>query len=289
MTNGHAPSSDIVIRGDQDADRIVGEILDHALGVPGIDIVDLRKIDAGGIVDRAATAYLAGRRLRHGRRDNTESPFIVIDSDWETFFKSKGSKFRRTMRNKLNRALKAGDVTIERVNIRDRADPVLDEIVAVSSNSWKRDIGEDLGSNPQSVGFYTDLSERFGPEGAVAVWVLRKAGAPAAFEFHLVYDGVTHPLRADFDMGFSKLSPGSVLECRILEALFESGSVRRYESCGHTYDYLLQWTDRTTKHVDLEIFPSRAVPIGLHALEYRILPTLRRLRERIGRDRSDGS
>jgi CelD/BcsL family acetyltransferase involved in cellulose biosynthesis len=222
--------------------------------------------------------YLAQEHKAYGIKDNIESPYIVINSDWETFLGEKSQKFRKTLRNKLNRASHSGDLSFERMGITGRNDTALRDMFSVSQKSWKKQVGTDILSNPASEGFYKEICDRLGPRGMVKLFLLKKAGESIAFEFHLTYNKTAYPIRADYDKSFKHISPGSILETHILKTLFDESRIQEYNSCGHTYDYLLKWTDDTRKYVNVEVFNKNFRSRSLHILEYKVIPVLRKMR-----------
>ncbi|RPI79649.1 MAG: GNAT family N-acetyltransferase, partial [Desulfobacteraceae bacterium] len=108
-------------------------------------------------------------------------------------------------------------------------------------------------------------------------YYLKKAGEMIAFEFHLIYNRITYPIRADFNESFRHLSPGSILEAHILKDLFDESRIREYNTCGHTYDYLMNWTQDTRRYVNVELFNKGFKPRALHALEYSTVPFLKKM------------
>ena len=277
LANGHSPSIDFIIRKDSLAEGIQA-ILHYLERFSEWEMIELQKLYAAGNTFTFIVSNLEESKYPYGFKDDIESPLIVIDSDWESFLQKRSPKFRKVLRNKINRANKKGDLSIERVSITGSREPVLREMLEVSRNSWKRQIGTGLTGNQNSNAFYMKLCDRLGPQGIVTLWLLRKGTKAIAFEFHLNYNNVAYPIRADYDESFQSLSPGSVLEFNILKTLFDEAKVKEYNSCGCPYDYLLRWTDNTIKHVKFEIFSKDFRSYGLHALEYNILPLLRKLK-----------
>lgn len=277
LANGHSPSIDFIIRKDRIAEGIQA-ILHYLERFSEWEMIEFQKLDAAGNTFTFIVSNLEESKYPYGFKDDIESPLIVIDSDWESFLQKRSPKFRKVLRNKINRANKKGDLSIERVSITGSREPVLREMLEVSRNSWKRQMGTDLTGNPNSNAFYMKLCDRLGPQGIITLWLLRKGTKAIAFEFHLNYNNVVYPIRADYDESFQSLSPGSVLEFNILKTLFDEAKVKEYNSCGCPYDYLLKWTDNTIKHVKFEIFSKDFRSYGLHALEYNILPLLRKLK-----------
>jgi hypothetical protein len=82
---------------------------------------------------------------------------------------------------------------------------------------------------------------------------------PIAFEYHLNYEGVASPVRADFDEAYSALSPGAHLEYVILQNLFDDPcrTVREYNTCADGYAYELRWTDHVRPHYRAWVFNRR--------------------------------
>ncbi len=277
MANGQSPSADIIIRNGSH-ELVISRLLGYLSSLKEWDLLVLNKLDMDGKTAAALSKYLTENKFLFGIKNNIESPFIDINGEWETFFAEKSKKFKKSLRNKLNRIEKAGDISIEGVRINDANDPCIKAMFEISSNSWKKDIGNDMLNNPRINNFYNKISNSFGKKGAITLWLLKKGDKPIAFEFHLNYKGVVYPVRADYDESFGDLSPGSVLEYNILKTLFAEGQCREYNTCGHTYNYLMNWSTETKKHVDFEIFRRRYKSYALHFLEYMSIPLLKRLR-----------
>jgi CelD/BcsL family acetyltransferase involved in cellulose biosynthesis len=277
MANGYSPSADIIAKKDQ-TEHVIKAIIRHLEDVPGWDILELTKIQKDGSTSAVILSYLEKKKKCYGIKDNIESPYVVINSDWTTFLSSKSQKFRKTLRNKLNRADNAGDLSIDKIMIKESSQADVVDMISVSQKSWKRQIQTDIMSTPCSVGFYKEICDRFGPQGLVSLFLLKKGDDPIAFEFHLTYNNTAYPIRADFDESFKHLSPGSVLESHILKTLFDESQIKEYNTCGHTYDYLVKWTDNTRKYINAEIFNENLRARSLYVLEYKVIPLLRRMK-----------
>lgn len=275
--NEQSPSNDLILsRGFEDA--CLDQIADHILQFSDWDIADLRKLPEDGRTMVSLQKALSRNGVRWGIRENIDSPYIVVQGDWETFWQSRSQKLRKVMRNKLNRAGKNGKVQVEALTIQNADHPVLKEIRQISGKSWKRNIGADLLHDERTWKFYETICGLLGPAGFIKVWLCRNEGQSVAFEFHLEYDGVAYPIRADYDEAYREMSPGSILEYSILKQAFTNSSLREYNSCGHTYTYLMRWTDRTRSYRNIEIFGRGAAMSSLHTFEYHVLPFLRRLK-----------
>jgi len=277
LANEHSPSVDFIIKRHCEAEAIEIIIL-YLETYLEWSMVELQKLDSSSDTFVFLTNYLNRSDRLSGLKDNIESPFIVIDSDWDKFLNKRSLKFRKVLRNKINRVNKSGDLSIERVLITGGSHSAIEKMFQVSGRSWKKKIGTDLLYNQKSQMFYKNIADHLGPQGIVSLWFLKKGDNPIAFEFHLNYNKTVYPIRADYDESFKELSPGSFLEYKILETVFKDGDITEYNSCGHTYGYLLNWTQDTRKHIDIELFSKTLRPYTLYALEYKLIPFLRRLR-----------
>lgn len=281
MANGHSPSGDVIVR-DGCHREFTAALIEYLKGRKNWHIAEFFKVRQEGQTYRILLEEMQKDDCRFGVKSNIVSPYITIAGPWEEFFQKRSTRFRKSIRNKINRINRSNDVTVERVALRGGSDAAFEVMVNISGKSWKKRIGEDLLHNQRNRQFYVGICDKLGPKGLITIWLLKKAGVGMAFEFHITHDEVTYPIRADFDDDYNELSPGSVLEYNIIKTLFEESKVKEYNTCGHTYNYLLNWTDDCRVHADIQYFNRGAQPYLAHLLEYRLIPVLRKLKRRHG-------
>ena len=276
--NEQSPSNDFLLNPDRSA-KCLAMIVDYLLQFQAWELVDLQKLDQGSVTFSTLKRKLYAADCLGGIRSNIESPYVLISGEWQTFWDARSIRLRKSMRNKLNRAKKSGDLYIEKISITTESDEALEEMLGVSSRSWKKDIGTDLLSKKDNWQFYKTICALFGPKGYIDLWVLRKGEVVIATEFHVKCHGVIYPLRACFDEDYRYLSPGSVLEYNILKTIFNEKKTSEYNTCGHTYKYLLNWTDRSRRHSNAEIYKRSAKMSCLYIAKYKFWPRLLHLRK----------
>lgn len=284
MANGHSPTWDAVLHAELVASELE-EVGQAILATPGIDLCLLRHIAA----DSRLLEWLRGPGSRFGQlgiNETIRTPMLGAKGHWEEHLNSRSRKYRRNALRKVRQFEAHPGATVERIPLISGADPVFDEIVAVSRSSWKARVGNDLGSNLAGQAFLRQLLDQLGPRGDAEAWLARVDGRAIAYELHVRGGGVTYPLRADFHESWRQLSPGSVLEYRALEAIFADPTVQTYDSCADNYWYLNNLTDEARIAYDAEFYPRRLKAQALFALEYGVLPPLRRLRSLLRGDRS---
>jgi CelD/BcsL family acetyltransferase involved in cellulose biosynthesis len=271
--NSQSPANDFILSEGAEEDCLKS-FLEHLSGFHEWELVHLQKISAEEPTWYLLQKLLPERNLAFGTRDNIQSPYIRMDMDWNDFWKSRSHRFRKTMRNKLNRVMHE-NMVIEKIPVSSAKTPELDDVLRISANSWKHEIGNDLSARKDKWRFYREICDHLGPQGLIYLWLLKIDSVSVAFEFHIQHNRIVYPIRADYDKNFKDVSPGSILEYEIIKRLFADGTVYEYNTCGHTYDYLMNWTETTRKHQDLEIFDHNFKMSMLFSLEYKILDTLR--------------
>lgn len=285
MTNGHSPYCDAIIDNNVSADQ-KNEILELITRCDSTDILQFNKIPE----DSAVVAFLAKKaaddKICCGITPSLTTPVIAITGEWTEFYAGKSRKFRGSLNSKLNRFNKEDDFTISCENIASRNNPYLEEMVEISKQSWKKKIKNDLGSNTAGREFLLTLADVFGPGGNVNLWILHKSGVPVAYEYHLDFQSVVYPVRADFSEAFRAFSPGSVLEYTALKNLFDEQKAREYYSCADDYQYLSNWSKEVKNHLNVDLFARGWKAQFLYVLEYKIIPKFRLLIERLSEAKS---
>jgi len=277
MANGQSPSADFIIA-DDDEGEVLNSLIGYLLNERGNwDLLELQKIYACSETLAHLQNVLEARGLPFGFKESLKSPVVSTASDWEQFLSSKSRKFRKVLRNKLNRAKRLANISIERISDEKVVQQRLEDIFMVSAKSWKHRVGTAITDSASSRTFYNEVSRTMARRGWVELWLMRDSNRPIAFEYHIRYNGTSYPIRADYDEDYGELSPGSVLEYHILKELFSDPTVRQYNSCGHTYRYLLNWTSELREHFTVQVFNRRIFSQFIHGIEYRAIPFLRRV------------
>jgi CelD/BcsL family acetyltransferase involved in cellulose biosynthesis len=207
------------------------------------------------------------------------SPYLQIDVDWKSFLAKKSSRFRKTMRNELNRLNKLGKITINELTHSPDLKDIVNEIAALSSRSWKKRVNGDMGKNSANLIFYQKLSEIAQELGWLSIWVLKADNEAIAMEYHLKYKNKVYALRGDFDEKFKFYSPGSILEYSIIEKLFIN-NVEEYDMCGDGYEYKIRWTDKIRKHCAIHIFNRNKLKMKvIYSAETILIPFIKKIKK----------
>ena len=205
------------------------------------------------------------------------SPYISISSDWDTYYADKSSKFRKTLRNMVNRVKRLGEYSIEEYTTQKNLDNILEEIYKISAKSWKGKIQSDISKSTENKNFFSKLSETAAKKGWLSIWLLKVDKKAIVMEYHLNYKKKVYALRSDFDESYNKYSPGSVINYEIIKKYFEK-DITEYDMCGDAYDYKMKWGCETRKHSVLYIFNSNIYSHMIYIMEEKIIGLLRKIK-----------
>ncbi len=237
------------------------------------DTVELTKLPAGS----STVAYLEDTRGQGVAFEVTadgSNPQVGLGGTWADYYATRSRRLKKGNNLVANRLKKKfGDIDMRWIRA-DSADEqgvseALEAAIGLSSRSWKRKTGNSLDhSGPNA--FIRKLTAHALAEGWLSIWVLELDARPAAMEYQLAFRGDVHALRGDFDDEFSSLSPGTFLNWRLLERLFDEDQKCYHMGPGDNA-YKLRWAERAPEQ-------SRATSYG-RSLRGRYLSVVeRRLR-----------
>jgi CelD/BcsL family acetyltransferase involved in cellulose biosynthesis len=255
---------------------VVAALLDHLAARSDWDVLALGKL-APTSPTLKALEEIGPARFALERLAPVTSPYLTVSGDWETFFRGRSQRFRKTVRSVQNRLERAGEVTVEEHTRVDPDSALYREVVELTRRSWKADRGIAISTMPRMLGFFEALTRRASERGWLSLWVLRLDGRLAAMEYQMKAGGVVYALRADFDEALAALSPGSQLNHLIARALFERGAAHEYDMGPGDNEYKLRWSTGLHERARLRLYAPRLYPRLLRAVENRVVPALRAL------------
>lgn len=221
------------------------------------------------------------RRFRSGMEAVMSTPIIELTGNWEEYLATRSRSHRKSMRRKVKRIEKQAKVELVVSVLKSCKDPLFAEIVRISERSWKKKEGADLRTDVFAKNFLRELLGRQASRRNIKIWLLKVDGLAIAYELHVESGGTIYPIRADYDMAYSHLSPGQVLLQMVLKSLFEDPSALCYDSCADDYEYLRNWAHYSTHFYTVDMFSTTLKPSLVYLVKYRLLPACRRIKQRI--------
>jgi CelD/BcsL family acetyltransferase involved in cellulose biosynthesis len=242
------------------------------------DVMSLSSLPAASVTAKALPAWLAGR-YRWQPLSPLHSPYLNTTGTWEQFWTSTSQRFKKTVRNVRNRLAKTGAISVEEHRSVAPDSAVFADLVAVSAQSWKASQSVAIANMPGMAQFFRELTAHASAKGWLRLWIMRIDGLPVATEYQLEADGRVHALRADFDAAVpADLSPGTHLSAEIIRALFAREAVYEYDMGPGQDHYKSRWACGYHELTRLRVFRPGVYGTLLHAVEARMLETVRRLR-----------
>ena len=210
------------------------------------DICELEKLPADSPtvellgLDRGASATVFDIQL------DGSNPQIDLSRTWPEFYATRSRRLKKGNNLVANRLKKKfDDIELRWIRARDVDESSVSEAlrttIEVSSRSWKNETGMSL-DNVGPGAFIDKLTSHALEQNWLSLWILELDGRAAAVEYQLSYLGDIHALRGDFDNELSQLSPGTFMNWKILERLFDDDQECYHMGPGDN-NYKLRWAE----------------------------------------------
>jgi CelD/BcsL family acetyltransferase involved in cellulose biosynthesis len=193
------------------------------------------------------------------------SPFIRINTDWDTYWESRSWNDRRKIKKHTRSLGKLGNLRYELFSGTDSLDCLLDSVFQVAAKGWAAKEGSAINSTPQLKGFYADLVRMADRQGWLKCHLLFLESKPIAFDLCLLYNNVAYDLKIGFDEEFSRYSPGELLRSFVLQGIFSAG-VSEFDFLGDSMPWKYRWANGVREHLKLFVFNSTVHARWLHWL-----------------------
>jgi CelD/BcsL family acetyltransferase involved in cellulose biosynthesis len=230
--------------------------------------VDLSFLDGDGPAVREL--HELGDSYQVVERTMMRSPYLPIDSDWDSYWQGLSGRLRQSIRRSRRQLAEMGDVSVEIESGTERLDELLAEGFEVEASGWKGRSGTAIASDARTLRFYTELARWAAPRGLLTLAFLRVDARALAFHFALECQSRHYLLKPGYDERFRKIGPGTVLLYEMVKRAFTLG-LDSYEFLGSDDPHKRRWTSEVHPRVRIQAFASS--PMG--ALD-RILQTHRR-------------
>jgi len=282
MENGNSLHNNFILHPRRRKEALAA-IVRHLMDTQSCwDITEFKNLPADSRNWSVLKEIITENKILFGQRKGLASPYITIHSDWETYYGSRSTKSRKTLRNIRNRFKRAGDFAIQEIKDYATFQRIAPELHDIARNSWTEEIGDSLNT-PVNRSFFDRLARIAAEKGWLSVWLLKVQGDPVAFEYHLKYNGRTHGMRASHKKNYGRMSPGVFLDSYIVQQLFEKRDVAEYDLGGSFDDYKKKWTEQIRKHVSVHLYNRIPYSRFLYVYEYQFIKSLKAMIQRGGK------
>jgi CelD/BcsL family acetyltransferase involved in cellulose biosynthesis len=243
-TNDHTPEFGVLATGDGARDALLGAAL--AAGRGQCRLSHLDEATAGAVL------AVAGRRgARTLSKAVLDSPYVLLDGDFETFFASLSRNTRSQVRRRRRQLAEVGDLELDVHRVPDPE--AMAEFFRLEASEWKAAEGTALSQRPAEQAFYREVAAWAADRGWLRLALLRVGGRAVAADLSLQAAGVRYLLKTGYDVELARFSPGRVLRHDEIVSAFDEG-LERYELLGGADEWKLSWTDTTRRRIRVHVF-----------------------------------
>lgn len=246
------------------------------------DAIWFHEQDAADPALDAFCAALARQGLLHGRVPSSHCPYLSLHGTWPDFLASKSQKFRKNIKAARNKLQAAGQMRYEtHSGDARRLQELFAEYEELEGRSWKAKEPVGVSQSVEHLRFYRHLIDRFGDSGQFVLRTLRVGGRLIGATFGLVHERTFFSLHIAHDAGYSRFSPGTLLESLELEECFGS-QLDEYDFLGGFLTNKVRWTTQMRDTVEVHLYQRQPRLVAAYAFYFVIKPPLKRMLSRLG-------
>ena len=273
-----AQIADVLLAKSQQNSRALEALLKSLMNAQATDwhLLSLDKIPQGSPTLELLAASAQGCFSGLDVRSSHEALFIALVGGWQAYLNSRSPRFRKTLRNIVNRIERLGAIETKCYKGEEVNNQTIEKLFSVSDSSWKVADGVAITSQKRRMQFFEDLLLAVAQRGNVQVWTLEVNGAAIASEIQVIDGPTVYALRSDYDERYADSSPGVYLQGEILRHLFES-SYESYNLGVGLNPYKLRWTDRRLPVMNVRIYNRTMYSRFLRSFDQYDLGKLRRV------------
>ncbi|MBB6182345.1 GNAT family N-acetyltransferase [Pseudorhizobium flavum] len=162
---------------------------------------------------------------------------------------------RSTLRRKLKRARKLGEVTFTvQSPDAENVGGLIDELIRIEGGGWKGRRGTAIACDATLRVFYHEFSARAAANGRLRIYRMAIDGATIAIRLGVVADNALYELKIAFDEQFRELSPGLLLTHETLKLEIAEG-LTRHEFLGMAEDWQKHWPLERKEQASFRSYP----------------------------------
>jgi CelD/BcsL family acetyltransferase involved in cellulose biosynthesis len=192
-------------------------------------------------------------------RELMRSPYIPLETDWESYERQLSRHLRGDLRRTRRRLEDQGEVSIDHYESSENLGKLLEDVFVVESRSWKAEARTAIVSHPRTKHFYEEITAWASERASLSVGILRIDDRPVAMELGIEEAGVHFAIKGSYDESYSRFSPGKLLLRSVIENAFTRG-LKRIELLGAEDKYKRLWA--TESHIRMQLHAYVGSPIG---------------------------
>ena len=276
LANDHTPRTEFVVAGHNDHTyRAIWSTLRK--DIDQWDVLQLTQLTHTSPTMARIRHIAAAEGLPIGTWKSSDSPYLELAGNWDTYWASLPAKFRSNVRNRLTRLKQIGEPGLEILTDKASITAALEDAWRLEASGWKDREGTSICSDPAVQMFYTRLVERAADHGWLRLLFLTAGGKRIAVSYSAVYGGRLFLLKTGHDRDFHTCSPFKVLTYLAVQDSYARG-LREIDFLGDTEPWKQEWTSAARAHEWLFVFSHSRRARLLHSLKFQMAPEIRKWR-----------
>lgn len=253
-TNFHTPAFGLLAESDEARCALADAVFARRPRQVAISFLDEERRDT-----LALQAAAEGRGYTLVVRELMRSPYIPVQTDWDSYERRLSRNLRGDLRRTRRRLEDHDQVRIDHYGSGEDLQRLLEDVFAVESRSWKAEAKTAIVSARRTKHFYEQVMAWASERTSLSVSILRVDDQPVAMELGIVEGGVHFAIKGSYDESYRRFSPGKLLMHSVIRNAFTQG-LKRVELLGAEDDYKRLWA--TESHLRMQLHAYIGSPLG---------------------------
>jgi CelD/BcsL family acetyltransferase involved in cellulose biosynthesis len=244
--NGHSPWANVLYT--ENLPAILEAALNHlANGYGRFSLAFTNVLAAGSLVQ--IFPEVAKRLKVHTRLLPGSAPLVLqINSDWDTYLKSRSRHTARETKRKVKRFDGAGHAERVIFTGADCLDRAMEDILHIEENSWKEEIGSSFTARDNLSRFYGTFATLAAQNDWLRIYLLYLDSKPVAHIYGAVYRNHYYALKTSYHSDYRHLAPGIVL----FDHAFRDAFARKLDSF-HLLGQIARWKQEFANDIEKNV------------------------------------
>ncbi len=216
------------------------------------DLLALRRISARKADDVDLERVLVGRNYPFSKESALSIPFVIINNDWETYWKSRKKHFRHEVKRKTKKLSQLGNIEF-RMQESPMPQENLQQFLQLENSGWKGKNNSSILHRPHLLRMYTHLSQLQSEQLKLINFNMLVDNRLISSSLCLRTPHGLYVFKIAYDESFNKYSPGILLRLHELQYSFEN-HLHIYDFSGKEQKWMHAFTNRKNYVMDYIIY-----------------------------------
>lgn len=189
-------------------------------------------------------------------REVVECPYLEIEDDFDTYFKTRSKNLRKSIRKKERRLKKLGELKLFRVHGNDaQIETHLKRVFDLHRKNWEsRDEWCFFSyAKAENREFVEDVIKQLGQKDWCSLFLLTLNGEMIAYIMSFTYNNVVFLWNTSYALEYDQFGPGKLIHHKLIEYLYQNGFARCDFLRGKE-SYKMNFCNTTSRNYEISLF-----------------------------------